>query len=401
MQNEKSAAIVTSNRNLLLTVLLLTTFLASTIMVFYSTLLVEIADSFNVSIGLASQLSLIGSATGLITGFVMGALTAKFTSKSLFLAGTGCFSCGALTFYLAPNFTVLLISEFFVGVGVAVIGILTYTLIGDNFPLEKRGKAIGLTFSVPAASFILVGPLSGVISAAAGWRSVLLLLILPLAAVCLLLSYFVISNQPKRTAQEASLSKPFKKVLLHKSAMACILSTVLITFISVVPLFAVSFYRLNFGVSATLGASLSSVSALGAMIGGVVAGKLINTLGRKKTTVVAGAFSGFSVILFSSIAVLWVSWFFWVLAAFTGAITATALYSLILEQLPAFRAELMSINQAFHNGGVIIGVALGGLVLTLQTNNFQLLMLLYGVLGALAAPLVLFLANDVTRKDPA
>ncbi len=385
---------------LLLPSLLLGCFLASTITVFSSTLLVDIADSFNVSIGLASQLALISSLTGLVMGFAMGALTIKFKHKTLFLSGILLFAAGTLGFFLAQNFVTVLLSQFLIGIGIAIIGIMTYALIGEHFSLEKRGWAIGLTVSVPTAAFIIVGPLSGIISNIAGWRSVLLWFILPFSVVCLILSLIAIPKLPQPHHLAKPLySKPFKAILLNKSAMACALATALFTIISVVPFYAVSFYRIAFAIPPTMGALFSSVAAAGGMLGGIVGGKLINKCGRKPLTIIASIISGASVILFSYIYNLWVSVAFWTVAAATSAIAVTALFSLVIEQVPSFRASMMSINSAFHNTGIIVGVLIGGLVLTLQHNNFQLLMVIFGSLGAIAAPIILFLAADPTKKD--
>jgi predicted MFS family arabinose efflux permease len=56
---------------------------------------------------------------------------------------------------------------------------------------------------------------------------------------------------------------------------------------------------------------------------------------------------------------------------------------------------MMSINGSFQNVGLALGAIIGGLVLNLFHNNFQLLMTILGSLGASAA-LVLFLF----AKDP-
>lgn len=83
------------------------------------------------------------------------------------------------------------------------------------------------------------------------------------------------------------------------------------------------------------------------------------------------------------------------LAAGTAALGLAGLTSLTLKQVPTFRASMMSINGSFQNVGLALGAIIGGLVLNLFHNNFQLLMTILGSLGASAA-LVLFLF----AKDP-
>jgi predicted MFS family arabinose efflux permease len=388
-----------SKNNLLLTVLLLNFFLACTVTVFSSTLLVDIAASFNVSVGLASQLALVSSVTGLVIGIFMGALAVRFNQKALFLSGVVSFAVGALGFFLSGDFVSVLISQIFIGIGVVVIGIMTYTLIGEHLPVEKRGWAVGLTASIPTAAYIIVGPLSGIISGVADWRSVLLWFILPFSVVCLTLSSTAIPNYIPQQITKPSYFRPFREILLNRSAMACVFATVLLTFVSLVPFYAVSFYRLHFGLSSTTAALFSSVAAVGGLAGGLIGGRLVNRIGRKPLTVAASAVSGVSVVLFSCVNILYLSAAFWVVAAASSTMAVTALFSLVLEQVPSFRASMVSINSAFNNAGYIVGVLLGGLVLTLLHNNFQLLMILYGCIGAVAAPVVLFFATDPSIKE--
>jgi DHA1 family inner membrane transport protein len=383
-------------QSLLLPTLLLSFFLSFTVTAFSSTLLVEIAATFNVSIGTASQLALISSIIGLIMGFVMGVLALKFKHKSLLLVGITAFAVGTFGFYLAQSFAMVLLFQFFIGVGTAVISIMTYTLIGELLPAEKRGWAIGLTVAALTAAYIIVAPLSGVISSIAGWRSVLLWFIFPLSIVCLSLALLGI---PAKPFQQGSTPKPLylkalKEVLFNKSAIACVIATALFTSISLVPIYAVSFYRIAFSVSPTIGGVFSAIAAVGAITGGLVGGKLVHRIGRKPLTVIAGLASGTACILFSYMPDISVSVFFWAIGAATGSMAITALFSLILEQIPDSKASMMSINSAFQNIGLIIGILIGEMILNVYSNNFQLLMTIYGGLGASAAPIILLLARD-------
>jgi predicted MFS family arabinose efflux permease len=273
---------------------------------------------------------------------------------------------------------------------------MTYALIGELLPAEKRGWAIGLTVSALTAAYIIVAPLSGVISSFAGWRSVLLWLILPLSIVCLGLAFLGIPTKP---SQEGLAPKPFysktlKEVLFNKSAIACVIGTALFTSISVIPIYAVSFYRVTFAVSPTIGGIFSAVAAGGAIIGGLVGGKLVNRLGRKPLTIIAGLGSGTASILFSYIPNIYVSVVFWAIAAATASIAITALFSLVIEQVPGSKASMMSINTAFQNVGLIMGILIGEMILNVYSNNFQLLMTIFGGLGASAAPIILLFTRD-------
>jgi len=146
---------------------------------------------------------------------------------------------------------------------------MTYALIGDEFLLEKRGWAIGLVVSGGMAAFIIVAPLSGIIASLAGWRSVLSWFIIPTSLVCVALSLICIpSNQSKLDTSSNSLYvQAYKRIFLCKSTVACLISTTLVSFISVVPMYAVSFYRTADSVSPMIGGVFSSIAATGAFAG--------------------------------------------------------------------------------------------------------------------------------------
>jgi predicted MFS family arabinose efflux permease len=334
-------------------------------------------------------------------GFVMGTLALKFKHKSIFMLGIVAFAVGTIGFYLAQNFATVLLFQFFIGAGTSMISIMTYTLIGELLPTEKRGWAIGLTVSALTAAYIIVAPLSGVISSVAGWRSVLLWLIFPLSIVCLSLALLGIPTKSPQlgSAPKPIYSKALKEVLFNKSAVSCVIGTALFTSISVVPIYAVSFYRVTFAVSPTVGGIFSAVAAGGAIVGGLIGGKLVNRLGRKHLTVIAGLASGTASIFFSYIPNIYASVIFWAIAAATASITITALFSLVIEQVTGSKASMMSINSAFQNIGLIMGILIGEIILNVYSNNFQLLMTIYGGLGASAVPLIFLLANDPSQAS--
>jgi MFS family permease len=189
-------------------------------------------------------------------------------------------------------------------------------------------------------------------------------------------------------------SKAFKQILLNKSAIACVTATALFTCVSVVPVYAVSFYRVVFAVSPLIGGVFASVAAVGAIFGGIGGGRLINRCGRKPLTVAGALVSGTAAILFTYMPNMLLSVAFWAISAATAAITCSALFSLVLEQVPSFKGSMMAINSTFQNTGSILGLIIGGLVLNLYHNNFLLLMTIFGTLGVASAPIIFLLAKD-------
>lgn len=385
--------------HLLLPTLILASFLGFTGIVLLSTLLVDIASSLKVPIGTASQLAAVSSFLFLIIGFVMSALSIRFKHKSLFLFSVAIIGVGALVFFLASDFATALLSQILMGAGDGMCSIMTYSLIGELLPLEERGWAIGLIASTQFFAFAFFAPLSGFIESIAGWRSIPLCFIFPLSIACLALSLLVIPSKPRqeRPPLSTEYSQAFKQIFSNKSAVACLVGTTFFLILSAITFYAVSFYRVDFSVSPTTGGILSSFASVGGIFGAVGGGRLINRRGRKRLAVSAASVAGIFAILFTFVPNIWVSVAFWLVSAFSVAMMGTALTGLVLEQVPEFRASMMSISMTFGGFGGVLSFIIGGLVLNLYANSFQLLMIIFGASGVASGLVVLLFAKDPSK----
>ena len=94
---------------------------------------------------------------------------------------------GTVMCALSPSFTFLIVASAIAAIGSGAMMPLTFSVVGDLFPPEKRGKWIGL-LNVPVGVFALIGPTLGgwfVDNPALGWRW-LYWVSLPLLVICLL-----------------------------------------------------------------------------------------------------------------------------------------------------------------------------------------------------------------------
>ncbi len=101
------------------------------------------------------------------------------------------FAVGSLIVSVSPNFTVLLLGRALQGLGAGGIFPVASAVIGDTFPPEKRGSALGLIGAVFGLAFILGPIIGGILLAVAGWRS-LFLVNLPLAAIVIVMSLILL-----------------------------------------------------------------------------------------------------------------------------------------------------------------------------------------------------------------
>ncbi|MGB7545307.1 MAG: MFS transporter, partial [Methanothrix sp.] len=94
--------------------------------------------------------------------------------KKVFLSGLFIFTISSLVAYAAPSSTILILSRVLQGIGAAMIFGTGTAILVNVFPLQERGKVLGIN----AASVYLgltLGPfLGGVLTHYFGWRSLFL-----------------------------------------------------------------------------------------------------------------------------------------------------------------------------------------------------------------------------------
>jgi EmrB/QacA subfamily drug resistance transporter len=113
---------------------------------------------------------------------LMAKLSDRAGRRSIYVLDVALFAAGSLVVALSPTFGVLLAGRAIQGLGAGGIFPVASAVIGDTFPVEKRGSALGLIGAVFGIAF-LVGPiLGGIILYALNWHW-LFLINLPIAAV--------------------------------------------------------------------------------------------------------------------------------------------------------------------------------------------------------------------------
>ena len=136
----------------------------------------------------------------------------RFTNRTLFISAMSLFTLGTALATFAPEFWVLIAARMIQAVGTSMMGPLLMNVMLTSFPIEKRGAAMGI-FGLVMVAAPAIGPtLSGWVIEHYTWR-VLFGMILPLAALSLILAIFKLKN-----------ITPNKKVTLD--VMSLILSSV-------------------------------------------------------------------------------------------------------------------------------------------------------------------------------
>ncbi len=135
---------------------------------------------------------------------LMAKLADLFGRRQVYIVDVALFALGSLVVFASPNFTVVLIGRAIQGFGAGGIFPVASAVIGDTFPPEKRGSALGLIGMVFGAAFI-IGPILGGVLLMAGWQW-LFVVNLPVAALIIFLSVRILPGA--RPRKEVHLDWP-------------------------------------------------------------------------------------------------------------------------------------------------------------------------------------------------
>jgi predicted MFS family arabinose efflux permease len=388
-----------SLRSLFLPSLAISNFATGPLAVLITLLLIDIALTFEVSLGVMGQINTLSSVVSVIFALVMGILSVRFRHKSLMIIGLLCVGVSALGCFFASNFNSMLIFYSLSGVGTAMVFPMAITLIGEHLLLEERGSAVGWIIAAGSLSYLIGAPIISFISDIGGWRLTLLGFVIPISLAGLFLALI---GLPSTSRKQLTISKTtylgsFKGVLLNISAAACLAGNVLRTasFIAIV-LYGVSFFRQRFLVSTNFASLIIIGAALCYTLGSLVAGRLVNKFGRKSLTVLTAFLAGIFIIAFVYLPNLWFSLALNFLGTWFSGMASSAANSLTLEQAPRFRGTMMSINSAALSLGNALGSALGGLALVLF--NYEVMGSILGIMGIVAA--IIFHLLTIDQSPP-
>ncbi|MCC6690202.1 MAG: MFS transporter [Bacteroidia bacterium] len=156
-----------------------------------------LGDMLMKSMGLLpSQFGLAVSAYAFSAG-VSGLLTAgfadKFDRKKLLVFFYIGFMLGTLFCGLSINYTMLITARIITGLFGGVIGSISMAIVTDIFPLEQRGRVMGLMMMGFGASQVLGIPISLFIANSWGWQSPFLMIVGMSVIMCAII---IIKMQP-------------------------------------------------------------------------------------------------------------------------------------------------------------------------------------------------------------
>ena len=364
-------------------------------------LLIDIGATFGCSVGVMGQVRTVSYVVAVVSALLMGILSVRFKHRSLLMMGLLFVSISALACFFAWNFNVMLLSYSMSGLGMAMVAPMTFTLVADYFPLERRAAVIGWLIAGSALAYLVGSPVIGLIEGLGGWRLAFLGFVLPVSMVSLLLTAQglpSISSSEQPTMSKRSYLEGFKGVFSSRSADACLIGTALsMAAWQAILLFSSSFQRQRFQASTGLASVILLISAVIYILGSLSGGRIARRVGMKPLTVSTAFLASIFIISYTSPPSLWLSVAISFLGCLFSGMLSTAFSSLTLEQVPRFRGTMMSVSSAASNMGSAFGTGIGGLALLLFSYEGMAISL--GVMGLAGTVVFHLLAIDPTRTE--
>ncbi|MEE9965808.1 MAG: MFS transporter [Propionicimonas sp.] len=126
---------------------------------------------------------------------LMAKLSDYFGRRAIYIADVALFALGSVVVIASASvggFPLLLAGRAIQGLGAGGIFPVASAVIGDTFPADRRGRALGLIGAVFGIAFI-IGPILGGVLLLAGWQW-LFVINLPIAAVVIVLAWRVLPS---------------------------------------------------------------------------------------------------------------------------------------------------------------------------------------------------------------
>ena len=118
-------------------------------------LLIDIGETFNVTIGYAGQINTSSSIISIFFALLTSIFSVKYNHKTLLQVGLIAYIVSAAGCYLAPSFGAMMASFSLTGIGFALTTTMAFTLSAELYLIDKRSAAIGLVFAGMSVSYII------------------------------------------------------------------------------------------------------------------------------------------------------------------------------------------------------------------------------------------------------
>jgi len=330
--------------------------------------LIEIALLHGVTLSVAGQIQSITSAVGLLTALAAGAISVRYSYKSLLLAGLSICVASATLCFLAPSFPALVAAYAAMGLVTGLVTPMVFAILGECYPAERRPRMVGILSSSRTTVYLVMVQLIGLVVGTLGWRTAFLVLVVPLAGMGLISSRLVLPDiRGSSNVSQGSALAGYRNVLGSRQTVACLAGITLAagSWLGVV-IYSVSYLRDRFTLARQDASLIFSGLVVGVLVGNYVGGLLASRYGRRKMLMLSSLATGLLIACYMNAPSVALTVAAVPFMSVMGGVVLTSANSLALEQSATYRGTIMSLASAAGQLGGALGAAAGGLALSLS-----------------------------------
>ncbi len=341
-------------------------FSASSQIMIISPILPQIGEELSIADTLLGTLITAYSLMVGLFAIISGPISDRIGRRRILLMGTGIMSVSLVCHFLVVDYFSFLAVRVFSGVAGGVLSGAAVSYIGDYFPYNRRGWALGWVMSGSAFGQIFGIPLGVVLAGQFGFKAPFYLFAATMGLTFILL-WFRLPQPPirKREGQltiRGAISDYWAMLKRKEIAAASVAFFLMFLGVSVYIVYFPTWLERSLGFSPNQIASLFLVGGIANVLSGPQAGRLSDKIGRK-VIVLLSCVGLFFVMLATTVLVksLWMAYplFFltMVLVAMRISPFSALLTALVHDQN---RGSLMSLTVALGQVGFGLGGAIAG-----------------------------------------
>ena len=377
---------------LLLPALVLSGFTALIASMLSGLLLIDISQTFNISVGIAGQMNTLSFIIAVVFALLTSILSVKYNHKTLLQAGLLAATLSAAGCYFSFSFTTLLASFSVSGIASVLTVTMAFTLT-ELFPQQKRGEVIGFIIAGMSGSYVVGALIVPYLLGFGGWRYAYLGYMLPSALLTLVLVTIGVPKEHNTSSEKLNLGEGFKSIITNRSAFFSLLgySLAMVQWQGILT-YNTSFYRESFLVSIEQATLIILMGALLYTFGSVVSSRIAGRVERKMLISASILVASLMSMVFTALSFFWVSVGLMGAMCFLVGVMDASSTSQIIEQVPPYAGIMMSLQRAVTQVGYSIGSGIGGMILTF--SNYPSMYAILGLFGVVSAIVFHWLTKD-------
>jgi predicted MFS family arabinose efflux permease len=304
-----------------------------------------------------------------LSGLLTAGFADRFDRKKLLIFFYCGFLAGTLLCGLASSYTLLLFARVVTGLFAGVVGSVSFAIVTDLFPLEMRGRVMGLIQTAFAASSVLGIPLALLLSTRWGWNTPFFMVVAVSALVGGFIQVYMRPvNEHLKHHPDRSPLHHFLQTVSNRDYLQGFATTGLLTVggFMLMPFMTV-FMVHNIGLPVDKLPLIYVITGAFSMVAGPLIGRASDAFGKLKVFAFGCALTIVMVIIYTHLHAtpLWMLIVIMVvlqIGIFSRMISSSALMSALPK--PADRGSYMSISSSLQQVSGGLAAVIAGLIVS-------------------------------------